>query len=181
MDPGESRIGTALWRVLLASRWLVVPLYVGLVGVLGTLLVVFFRELAVYMSQALVMTSESAIVSAMMLIDLGLVANLLLIVIVSSYANFVSTPPTVHTPSEPTWLGTVDFSSLKFKLFGSIAAISGIDLLKRYMAIGDGGNGQALVDPYLFWAAVIHIVFVVSALLMALMDWLEARARAPHG
>lgn len=71
-------------------------------------------------------------------------------------------------------MGGVDFAGLKIKLVASIVAISGIELLKRFMALGQGG-AVTLADPVLLWSTAIHVVFVVSAVLLALMDRLTAK------
>lgn len=164
----------ALENGLFASRWLMAPMYVGLVAALVGLLIVFFRELLHYLPEFLTMTSDLAILAILTLIDLTLAANLLTIVLFSGYENFVSKIEVDNDSDRPSWMGTVDFSGLKMKLIASIVAISAIHLLKKFMEIG---KGAAPVDETaLFWLAVIHVVFVVSGLLMALMDWMVAKS-----
>jgi uncharacterized protein (TIGR00645 family) len=77
------------------------------------------------------------------------------------------------TTDRPPWMGTVDFSGLKMKLIASIVAISGIHLLKRFMEIGE--TSAPLDEPQLMWLVIIHLTFVVSGVLLALMDWLTAQ------
>jgi uncharacterized protein (TIGR00645 family) len=72
-------------------------------------------------------------------------------------------------------MGTVGFSGLKMKLIASIVAISAIDLLKRFMQIGDARPDAPFSEPHLFWLVTIHLTFVASGMLLALMDWLAAR------
>ena len=120
----------AFERLLFASRWLMAPMYLGLVAVLAMMLVVFLRQTAYYLAQAMTMTAETAILAALSLIDLTLAANLLLIVIFSGYENFVSRMDLHGERDRPKWQGDVDFSALKLKLIASIMAISGIHLLK---------------------------------------------------
>lgn len=170
-------------RVLFASRWLMAPIYLGLVGALGMLLVVFARQLAYYLPQSLGMDVETAILATLTLIDLALVGNLLVIVILSGYESVVGRIALAEGDERPSWLGTVDFQGLKMKLIASIVAISAIDLLKRFMAIGGDGSGGAeprMADPALMWSVAIHLTFVASGVLMALMDWLSARS-GKHG
>ena len=126
---------TWLERGLFASRWLMAPFYVGLVVALGALLVVFFQELFRELPQVSSMTPESAILMALTLIDLSLAANLLVIVILSGYENFVSKIDTASHEDRPDWMGTVDFSGLKMKLIASIVAISAIALLKAFLKL----------------------------------------------
>src|SRR5690606_36053346 len=104
------------------------------------------------------------------LVDLSLAGNLLLIVMFSGYENFVSKLDLDGETDRPPWMGTVDFSGLKMKLIASIVAISGIQLLKNFMNIGKPGS--PLNETELKWAVVIHLAFVLSGVLLALMDWL---------
>ena len=163
-------------RVLFASRWAIAPMYLGLIVALLMLLVVFLRQTWYYASQALTLSAEGAILATLTLIDLTLAANLLLIVIFSGYENFVSRMDGAEEADRPAWMGTVDFSGLKMKLIASIVAISAIDLLKRFMEIGRPGAERQVSDVDLMWLTVIHVVFVVSGLLMAIMDWFSAKS-----
>ena len=157
---------------LFHARWLMAPFYLGLVVALAVLLVVFFNEAVHEFQHALSMTPEGAILMVLSLIDLSLAGNLLLIVIFSGYENFVSKIDTADHEDRPGWMGTVDFSGLKMKLIASIVAISAIALLKAFMELAEG---KPLDPPALLWLVVIHLTFVVSGVLLALMDWLAAR------
>ena len=161
--------------MLFASRWLMAPMYLGLVAALGLLVVIFMRELAHELPLAFTMKSEDAILLVLSLIDLTLAGNLLLIVLFSGYENFVSKFDLEEGQDRPNWMGTVDFSGLKMKLIASIVAISAIDLLKWFMSIEDAGNSP-IIDRQLYWLVAIHLTFVVSGVLMALMDYLASKA-----
>jgi len=163
-----------LERGLFASRWLMAPMYVGLVGSLAMLLVIFVRELVHYAPQVLTMTADKGILAILTLIDLSLAANLLLIVLFSGYENFVSKLEIGDTADRPDWMGTVDFSALKMKLIASIVAISGIHLLKIFMSLGKPGPSTS--EETLQWMVILHLTFVVSGVLLALMDWLSSRS-----
>lgn len=165
---------TRFERALFASRWLMAPMYLGLIVSLAMLVIVFVRELIYYAPQVLTMSSEEAILVVLTLIDLSLAGNLLLIVLFSGYENFVSKLDIEDSTDRPPWMGSVDFSGLKMKLIASIVAISGIHLLKQFMEIGDSAQ-QAAPDNELFWLVVIHLTFVISGVLLALMDWLAAK------
>ena len=167
-------------RALFDTRWLMAPMYLGLIGALVMMVIVFLRQVAYYVPQALTMSAETAILASLSLIDLTLAANLLLIVIFSGYENFVSKLDLDAQHERPSWMGTVDFSGLKMKLIASIVAISAIDLLKRFMELGRPGI-TPLGDRELRWLVIIHVVFVVSGLLMAAMDWLIARSGKKYG
>ena len=160
---------------LFASRWLMAPMYLGLVVSLAMLMVIFIKELAYYVPQTLSMTADQGILAILSLIDMSLAANLLLIVLFSGYENFVSKLDIDHGADRPAWMGKVDFSGLKMKLIASIVAISGIHLLKVFMSLGKGDVGHAVDSETLRWMVVIHLTFVTSGVLLALMDWMSAK------
>lgn len=166
------RVERVLERGLFASRWLMAPMYVGLVGALLILLSVFAKELSGYLLKLPSMHTDEAVMAALALIDLSLAGNLLLIVIFSGYENFVSKFNHLGDhEDQPAWQGTVDFAALKLKLVASIVAISGIHLLKVFM------NIHKYEDTEIEWMVIIHLVFVVSGVLLALMDNIAARTK----
>ena len=161
-------------RGLFASRWLMAPMYLGLVICLGMLTVVFVKELGYYAAQTMTLTADQAILAILTLIDLSLAANLLLIVLFSGYENFVSKLDLGDQRDRPSWMGKVDFSGLKMKLIASIVAISGIHLLKVFMEVGKKGATEVPSDK-LYWLVVIHLTFVISGVLLAAMDWIASK------
>ena len=163
----------ALERGLFLSRWLMAPFYVGMVVALLALLAVFVGELVHELPHVLQMKADDAILLALSLIDLSLAGNLVLIVILAGYENFVSRLDIVED-DRPEWLGKVDFSGLKMKLIASIVAISGIALLRAFMELDE----SHIVDhSRLMWMAGIHVTFVVSGVLMAVTDWLASKTK----
>ena len=98
------------------------------------------------------------------LIDMSLAANLTLIVIFAGWENFVSKLNIDDHEDRPEWMGHVDFSKLKLKLLASIVAISAIQLLRAFMQVGE------YTSEHLAWMVGIHMTFVVSGLILALMD-----------
>jgi uncharacterized protein (TIGR00645 family) len=163
-----------LWLelALFRSRWLMAPFYVGLVAALGGLLVVFAAEVWRELSHVGAMTPESGVLMALSLIDLSLAGNLLLIVILSGYVNFVSRIDAGDPHERPHWMGKVDFSGMKMKLIASIVAISAIALLKAFMRLAEG---EHVDDRQLAWLVGIHLTFVISGVLLALMDLLASK------
>ncbi len=161
-------------RGLFASRWLMAPMYLGLVICLGMLTVVFVKELAYYAAKTMTLTADQAILAILTLIDLTLAANLLLIVLFSGYENFVSKLDLGDQRDRPSWMGKVDFSGLKMKLIASIVAISGIHLLKVFMEVGKQSAAEVPSDK-LYWLVVIHLTFVISGVLLAAMDWIASK------
>lgn len=172
----KSGVETQFERGLFASRWLMAPMYLGLAITLGMLTVIFVKELVYYLPQVLDLSAEKMILVALTMIDLTLAANLLLIVMFSGYESFVSKFDIDVGDDKPGWMGKVDFGGLKMKLIASIVAISGIHLLKRFMEISDLDTATTFGVTEMFWLVTIHLTFVVSGVLMALMDWLQSRS-----
>jgi len=96
----------------------------------------------------------------------------------SGYENFVSKLNIDDGGDRPDWMGKVDFAGLKMKLVGSIIAISAIHLLKEFIELGR--DGAEPISPHLMWLTVIHLTFVISGLLLAVMDCLGARSGGKH-
>ena len=165
----------SLERLIFASRWLMAPFYVGLVAALAMLVVKFVQELLHYLPAVLAMKESDLVLAVLALVDLTLAGSLVLMVIFSGYENFVSKIETADQTDRPEWMGTLDFSGLKLKLVASIVAISAIHLLKAFM------NITAVSKDDVFWLVVVHMAFVVSGVLLALMDWISEKAKSAHG
>lgn len=167
------RLERRLERGLFAGRWLVVPFYLLLSLALLILFAAFVRELAYYLPQLFTMETDKAILAVLTLIDLTLVANLVVIVVLASYETMVSR---IDTDAErPACMGAMGAADVKLKLFTSIVAISGIELLKLFMGI-DGPNPPS--EKALFWLTTVHVVFVVTTLVSAIADWVQAQTKA---
>jgi uncharacterized protein (TIGR00645 family) len=170
------------------ARWLMAPFYIGLVVALVVLMCVFVQELIPGIPMAFTSTEE-AILLVLSLIDLSLAGNLILIVTFSGYENFVSKIDTGGHVDRPDWMGTVDFSGMKIKLIASIVAISAISLLRAFMRLAappadivEKAHQWAPDDRTLGWLVGLHVVFVVSGVLFALMDWLAEKTHVSvHG
>lgn len=175
MSPQKKSVERRFERLLFAARWVMAPMYLGLALALVLLAVMFLREMAYYLPLVMEMKSEDAILMVLTLIDLTLAGNLLLIVLFSGYETFVSTFDFDVGADRPDWMGKVDFSGLKLKLIASIVAISAIDLLKWFMSIDDATD-IATIERKLFWLVAIHLAFVLSGVLMALMDYLTSKS-----
>lgn len=177
MKAPSTKHAAELWleRGLFAARWLMAPFYVGLVIGLAGLLGVFVQEL-VREIPALIAEprADHAILMALSLIDLSLAGNLVLIIVFSGYENFVSKIDVGDHEDRPDWMGKLDFSGLKMRLIASIVAISAVALLRAFMALAEPG---AQPEPAkLGWLIGLHVTFVVSGVLMALMDWLAQKS-----
>jgi uncharacterized protein (TIGR00645 family) len=169
-----SLIETAMERFLFASRWLMAPFYLGLVISLFVLMLKFVQDVVHFLPQVFVVKDTQIIIWILSLIDLSLAGNLLIIVIFSGFENFVSKMDVGDHKDKPAWMGKVDFGGLKLKLVASIVAISAIQLLKTFMDVGAVSETQA------FWQVVVHLTFVGSGVLLALMDWISGQARRLH-
>jgi uncharacterized protein (TIGR00645 family) len=154
----------ALETLIFASRWVLAPFYLGLAVALVILLIKFMGELFHIASHAFTATESETILGVLSLVDLTFTGSLLIIVIFSGYENFVSKIDHSGHRDWPDWMGTIDFSGLKLKLLSSIVAISAIQLLKQFMSI------QNVSEREIFWLVVVHVVFVVSSVLLALSD-----------
>ncbi|MCM8530943.1 MAG: TIGR00645 family protein [Lentisphaeraceae bacterium] len=150
--------------LLFMSRWLLAPFYLGLMLGVVLLLFKFFKELFTTFSTVLTMNGNEIVLSILTLVDISLIANLLIIIIFSGYESFVSKIDVDDHEDKPGWMGKVGFAALKIKVIGSIVAISAIELLKIFVNTSD-------YDPEnIKWKIIIHITFVVSGVLFAVMD-----------
>jgi uncharacterized protein (TIGR00645 family) len=156
-------------RVLVSSRWLLAPFYLGLVITLLVVLFKFGQELLHFTTEAMSLSEEDTVTGALGVIDLALLGSLILIVIFSGYENFVSKIDGTGHDNWPEWMTKVDFIGLKLKLLGSIVLISGIQLLKAFMSV------ERASDRELFWLVTVHMVFVMSSVFLALSDWIQSK------
>jgi len=163
------RIESFIERLLFASRWLLVPLYLGLAAFLLLIAVQFFREMLHVAGAMPTLDATALVLLALSLVDLVLVASLIVMVMLSGYENFVSKLDIAVTQRNLAWLGKLDAGSLKLKVAASIVAISSIHLLGAFM------EAENVPNDKLMWLVVMHLTFVVSALLLTVMDRVIAR------
>jgi uncharacterized protein (TIGR00645 family) len=160
-----NRVERGLESMLFNSRWLMAPFYLGLVVSLAVLMLKFLMMLWEFILHAPGAKETDIILGVLSLIDVSLTGNLILIVVFSGYENFVSKIDPDGHPDWPDWMTKVDFAGLKQKLLASIVAISAIQVLKAFM------NMDAAFEPTkLGWLVGVHLVFVISALMLALSD-----------
>ena len=160
-------------NTILASRWLLVVFYLGLTAALGLYAISFVKKLWEFFSKVTVLEETDAILKILSLIDASLVASLVVMVIISGYENFVSRFDNVsESDAELSWLGKIDASSLKIKVASTIVAISSIHLLQVFL------NSDQYADDKIMWLTIVHMAFVVSALLLALIDRIMSGGKA---
>ena len=156
-----------LESLIFASRWIQAPLYLGLIVAQVVYCWLFMVELSHLVAGAFGphhMTETDVMLIVLGLIDVVMIANLLVMVIVGGYETFVSRLDLEGHPDQPEWLSHVNAGVLKIKLSTAIIGISSIHLLKSFI------NAANLSEHTLMWQVVIHVVFLFSALAMALVD-----------
>lgn len=154
----------ALVRTIFASRWFLAPFYLGLSIVLMVLLVEFARGLVHLIAGVAAAGHDEIVIGILSLIEQSLMANLVLMVMFAGYENFVSRLEVEDHRDKPAWIGKVGYGDLKLKLLTSIVAISAIRVLEDFM------NLAHTSDRDLAWTAGLYILFIVSAVLLAVMD-----------
>lgn len=152
-------------RTFYAARWFLAPVFLGLSLALIALAIKFFQEIFHVLPHVLSLSEGDLILSLLSLIDMGLVGGLIVMVMYSSYENFVSRMDLDDGKDEKLgWLGKMDAGSLKNKVAASIVAISSIHLLRIFMDI------QSIANDKLLWYVVLHLTFVLSAFVMCCID-----------
>jgi uncharacterized protein (TIGR00645 family) len=151
-------------RLIFMSRWLLAPFYLGLALALFVLLYDFVVRAYHMITHLQGAGHDTVIIAILGLIDLSLMGNLVLMVMFAGYESFVSKLHVDDHSDRLDWMGEIGFGDLKLKLMTSIVAISAIRLLETFMDV------ENLTDRDLAWTAGIHVTFVVSGLLLALME-----------
>jgi len=172
--PEPSRLERRLEKALYLSRWLLAPIYLGLSVAVLALGIKFFQELLHVMQHIFEVGEADLVLTVLALIDLTLVGSLIVMVMFSGYENFVSAIDLDESTHELDWLGKLDANTLKLKVAASIVAISSIHLLRVFMEV------RSIPNDKLLWYVVIHMAFVVSALLMAVLDKLAFAGHRAH-
>jgi uncharacterized protein (TIGR00645 family) len=158
-------------RIILLSRWIMAPFYLGLVIALAVLLYKFGVELFHFVTHAGQFDESDTILGILALVDLTFTGSLVIIVIFSGYENFVAKIDGSGHAAWPEWMTKVDFAGLKQKLLASIVAISAIALLKAFMNLDRGVD-----EKQLMWLVIIHVVFVLSGVVLAWTDRLSEKS-----
>ncbi|SUB58880.1 Predicted membrane protein [Phocoenobacter uteri] len=165
---------TFIEKTIFATRWLLAPLYLAMSLLLLGLGYVFLQELWHLFTHIHLVKETDFILTCLTLIDMLLVGGLIVMVMFSGYENFVSKLDKAGDTSQIKWLTHLDSGTLKLKVSASIVAISSIFLLKKYMVIEETlatlPQNTPLHENPLFWQTLIHLVFVVSAVLLAFVD-----------
>lgn len=203
--PSGKKIGI-LPNLIFMSRWLQLPLYLGLILAQCVYVYHFWVELSDLIGAAMgnaaslehildavaiegalrpeKLNEQTIMLVVLALIDVVMISNLLIMVIVGGYETFVSRMNLESHPDQPEWLSHVNASVLKVKLATAIIGISSIHLLKTFIAVGDlgiAGGGALGSERYtpqgVFWQVVIHCIFILSAVALALIDRMSRTKR----
>ena len=161
-------------NILFGSRWLQLPLYLGLIVAQAVYVFHFGVELTHLVEKVPHLKEADIMLIVLGLIDVVMISNLLIMVIVGGYETFVSRLNLSGHPDEPDWLSHVNANLLKVKLATAIIGISSIHLLKTFI------NAENLTDKVLMWQTVIHMAFVFSAVAIAYIDKLMSHNDTKH-
>jgi len=161
-------------KLLFSSRWILAPVYIGMSLALVALGVKFFQEVFHVLSHIWTMKETEMVLTILALIDMVLVASLVVMVMFSGYENFVSRIDIDDDGEKLGWLGKLDAGTLKLKVAASIVAISSIHLLRAFM------DAPHIPNDKLMWYVIIHLTFVVSAVMMGVLDKLSFAGHREH-
>lgn len=167
-------------NIIFMSRWLQVPLYLGLIIAQGVYVWQFGVELlhlvqGIFNPQGPKMTEAAIMLLVLGLIDVVMISNLLVMVIVGGYETFVSRMHLAGHPDQPEWLSHVNAAVLKVKLATAIIGISSIHLLKSFI------EAEKLDEHTLLWQTIIHMAFIFSAVSIAWIDRIMDGNKPAHG
>jgi uncharacterized protein (TIGR00645 family) len=158
-------------QLIFSSRWLQLPLYLGLIVAQCVYVVLFLKELWHLVLGSFSFSEQQIMLVVLGLIDVVMISNLLIMVIVGGYETFVSRLQLERHPDQPEWLSHVNASVLKIKLAMAIIGISSIHLLRTFIEAGGLGAAKtSFTEAGIMWQTIIHSVFVLSALGIALVD-----------
>ena len=168
----REHIENTLESSMFASRWFMAPVYVVLSLSLAVIMLKVVQEFMHNVPLMITMDIRNLLLFVLHIVDLALIGNLVLMILFAGYENFVSKIDAAKdSEDKPSWMGKVDFSGLKLKLISSIVAISGINLLEAFMSLKDH------TDREVKWQIIIHLVFIASGVLLALMDWIASKTK----
>ena len=165
--------------LIFSSRWLQLPLYLGLIVAQCVYVVLFLKELVHLVSHTMSFSEQEIMLVVLGLIDVVMISNLLIMVIVGGYETFVSRLELQRHPDQPEWLSHVNASVLKIKLAMAIIGISSIHLLRVFIYAGQLGKetSQYTVEG-VKWQAIIHVIFIISAIGIAYVEKISQDAYA---
>ena len=180
-EPVDRQRLMPLPAIIFASRWLQVPLYLGLIVAQCVYVMLFMKELWHLVTHATTFGEMQIMLVVLGLIDVVMISNLLIMVIIGGYETFVSRLRLRGHPDQPEWLDQVNASVLKIKLAMAIIGISSIHLLRTFIEAGGlGSPSAAFTETGVMWQTIIHCVFILSAVGIAFVERLSHASEAKH-
>ncbi|HEV7258436.1 MAG TPA: TIGR00645 family protein [Bosea sp. (in: a-proteobacteria)] len=182
-DPAIARGLRPLPFMIFGSRWLQLPLYLGLIVAQCVYVFLFLKELIHLVTHAFDFSEQQIMLVVLGLIDVVMISNLLIMVIVGGYETFVSRLKLEGHPDQPEWLSHVNASVLKIKLAMAIIGISSIHLLRTFIEagnIGIAGKTANYTEAGVLLQTLIHVVFILSAIGIAWVDRMTVPAGKGH-
>jgi uncharacterized protein (TIGR00645 family) len=169
--PPSTRVLRPLPQLIFSSRWLQLPLYLGLIVAQGVYVILFLKELWHLVLHSFDFSEQQIMLVVLGLIDVVMISNLLIMVIVGGYETFVSRLELERHPDQPEWLSHVNASVLKIKLAMAIIGISSIHLLRTFIEAGSlGSDKTTYTETGVMWQTIIHALFILSAIGIAYVD-----------
>lgn len=157
--------------LIFSSRWLQLPLYLGLIVAQAVYVFLFLKELVHLITHAASFSELQIMLVVLGLIDVVMISNLLVMVIVGGYETFVSRLRLEGHPDQPEWLSHVNAGVLKVKLAMAIIGISSIHLLRTFIEASKMGQpGATITSEAVMWQTIIHAIFILSAIGIAYVD-----------
>jgi len=167
-----NRVKASLTQIIFMGRWLQLPLYLGLIVILGAYAYRFIVELTELVYHIQSADNVRIMLGVLDLIDVVMIANLLIMVIIGGYETFVSPLRIQDDPDRPEWLDEVNAGTMKVKLALALVGISSIHLLRTFIDPSKQSNDSVL------WQVVIHLTLVVSAIAIAATNWILAKEKS---
>ena len=168
MTDNRTSVEQEVTSAVFAARWIMAPMYLGVIIALAFLTFVFCREVLQYIPELMSMTQEGALIMAFSLVEMTFAINLLLIILVISYQSFI-----VNLRSGAGL--SIDLAGLKSKLIAALIAITGLNLLKRFLEVGGGSVDYTTAE--LFWFIAVFGSFVVAWVMLAAAHWIGKKTQ----
>lgn len=166
MSDERAGVEQEITSAVFAARWIMAPMYLGVIIALAFLTFIFCREVLQYIPQLISMTHDGALIMALSLVELTLAINLLLVILVISYQSFIVNLKTGAGEA-------ADLTGLKSKLIAALVTIAGLNLLKRFLEVGSQSVEYSTAE--LFWFIAVFMCFVVAWVLLTAASWVAGK------
>lgn len=170
-NPAERAIAVTIF----GSRWLQAPLYLGLILAQCVYVYKFIKGLISLLSDVTMLDENGIMLIVLGLIDVVMISNLMVMVIIGGYETFVSRLQVDDHPDAPEWLSHVNANTMKIKLALALVGISSVHLLKSFIDVSQ------VSDREMMWQVIVHVTFVISALIMAYTATITSKIDSNHG